>query len=153
MFFAISSSPNIASLVSLQANWPILDFPVSLVDISITMSTSFNSCVDIGVDVGVAEVGRGVDGVAGGALTGVGVGQLKDRLDMGWFSAWPVNDDNIASTWTKQSIRKEIVPSNSVTNQRSMATSIDDEAATAGWNTKHDPPCACIQLKRGGVWG
>ena len=77
-------------------------------------------------------MGRGVDGVAGGALTGVGVGLLKDGLDMGWFSAWPLNDNNIASTWTKWSVRKEIVPSNSVTQQRSMATSIesDDEAAT-----------------------
>ena len=116
------------------------------------MSTSFNSCVEIGVDAGVAEVGRGVDGVAGRALTGVVVGLLKDGLDMGWFCALPVNNDNIASRWTKRSKRKEIVPSNSVTHQ-SMMTSIDDEAAKAGWNTKRDPPRACIQLKRGGVWG
>ena len=61
--------------------WPvyILDFPVSLVDFAITTSTGFNSFAEIGL----AEVGRGVDGVAGGALTGEGMGLLKDGLDMG----------------------------------------------------------------------
>ena len=46
------------------------------------------------------------------------------------FCAWP--DDSISSSWTKRSIRKETVPSNSVTRQSSMKTSTDDEAATAG---------------------
>lgn len=81
MLFAKIYSPNIASLASLH--WPILDFPVTLVDFAITTSTGFNSCVEIGVDAGVAEVGKGVDGVAGGELTGVGVGLLKDGFDKG----------------------------------------------------------------------